>query len=376
MKKLILTLTLLLSTAFAYSQNSELIPFVSNSKWGFSDRNGKLKIQPVYDSVGFFNTTSISLKYLTFAYVYQNKKMGVIDTQNKILLPITYQHIKNIDETLHFIAIDEAGKSGLVSNENRVLIPFEYDRIDEVVNFSFVLRKNKKIGLADVNGKIVIPVVYDQIVYIDEDEETKKCRWRVNNETITEYIYTDSYENPNDEVYQTVGSLETTESNSTSYVLDENSKDFEEKIPIRYESNLFLLRKKNLYGFIDAKEKIGFKPKFKQLEYFFNSYDFKYEKKHYLFFEENDKKGLVDGNGNILLEAIYNDIKKEYRYLKVINETQLGIFFLTTNKVVFSDFNKIKTSIALDNNFVMVLVENTQDNSYFYIGENGVIFKN
>ncbi|WP_445713441.1 WG repeat-containing protein [Flavobacterium sp.] len=374
MKKLFLFV--LLSTVFSYSQNSELIPFVSASKWGFSDQAGKIMIQPVYDSVGFFNTSSVGVKYLTFAYVYQNKKMGVIDTQNKILLPITYQNIKNIDETLHFIAINEAGKSGLVSNENRVLIPFEYDRIDEVVNFSFVLRKNKKIGLADVNGKIVIPVVYDQIVYIDEDEETKKCRWRVNNEKITQYLYTAIYNNPNDEIYMTVPSVTYKDKAAISYTLDENSKDFEEKIPIRYESNLFLLRKKNLYGFIDAKEKIGFKPKFRELKYFFNSYDFKYGKRHYLFVEENDKKGLVDGNGNILLEAIYNDIKKEYQYLKVINETQLGIFFLTTNKVVFSDFNKIKTSIVLDNNFVMVLVENTEDNSYFYIGENGVIFKN
>ncbi|EAZ94449.1 hypothetical protein FBBAL38_12165 [Flavobacteria bacterium BAL38] len=374
MKKLFLILVF--SSVLSNAQNSELIPFVSASKWGFSDQAGKIMIQPVYDSVGFFNTSSVGVKYLTFAYVYQNKKMGVIDTQNKILLPITYQNIKNIDETLHFIAINEAGKSGLVSNENRVLIPFEYDRIDEVVNFSFVLRKNKKIGLADVNGKIVIPVVYDQIVYIDEDEETKKCRWRVNNEKITQYLYTAIYNNPNDEIYMTVPSVTYKDKAAISYTLDENSKDFEEKIPIRYESNLFLLRKKNLYGFIDAKEKIGFKPKFRELKYFFNSYDFKYGKRHYLFVEENDKKGLVDGNGNILLEAIYNDIKKEYQYLKVINETQLGIFFLTTNKVVFSDFNKIKTSIVLDNNFVMVLVENTEDNSYFYIGENGVIFKN
>uniref|UniRef100_UPI004048470D WG repeat-containing protein n=1 Tax=Flavobacterium sp. TaxID=239 RepID=UPI004048470D len=217
MKKLFLFV--LLSTVFSYSQNSELIPFVSASKWGFSDQAGKIMIQPVYDSVGFFNTSSVGVKYLTFAYVYQNKKMGVIDTQNKILLPITYQNIKNIDETLHFIAINEAGKSGLVSNENRVLIPFEYDRIDEVVNFSFVLRKNKKIGLADVNGKIVIPVVYDQIVYIDEDEETKKCRWRVNNEKITQYLYTAIYNNPNDEIYMTVPSVTYKDKAATSEII-------------------------------------------------------------------------------------------------------------------------------------------------------------
>ena len=375
MKKIIL-LTLLLSTAFAYSQNSKLIPFVSNSKWGFSDRNGKLMIQPVYDSVGFFNTSSVGLEYLTFAYVYQNKKMGVIDTQNKQLLPIAYKYVKNVDETFHFIAINEAGKSGLVSNDNRVIIPFEYDQLDEVVNFSFILKKNKKIGLADVNGKIVIPVIYDQIVYVDEDENTKKCRWRVSNEKVTEYLFTVSYDNPNSEVYQTVGNIETTESNSSSYVLDDNSKDFDEKIPIRYESNLFLLRKKNLYGFWDFKEKMGFKPKFKKLDYFFNSYGFKKGKKHYLLIEDSNKKGLIDGYGNVLLEMVYDTINKKYHYLEVMRNSEIGVFFLSTNKVVFSDFNTINKANELDNDFVIVLVQNTNNNSYYYIGENGVIFKN
>ncbi|WP_445719205.1 WG repeat-containing protein [Flavobacterium sp.] len=374
MKKLFLFV--LLSTVFSYSQNSELIPFVSASKWGFSDRVGKIMIQPVYDSVGFFNTSSVGVKYLTFAYVYHNQKMGVIDTKNKVLLPLQYSHLRNVTNSFHFIATNDEGKLGLVAADNQLVLPFEYDAIDDILNNSYLLKKQNKIGLADASGKIVIPIVYDQIVYVDEDDRTEKCRWRVNNEKITQYLYTAIYNNPNDEIYMTVPNVTYKDKAAISYTLDENSKDFEEKIPIRYESNLFLLRKKNLYGFIDVKEKIGFKPKFKQLEYFFNSYDFKYGKKHYLFVEENDKKGLVDGNGNILLEAIYNDIKKEYQYLKVINETQLGIFFLTTNKVVFSDFNKIKTSIVLDNNFVMVLVENTEDNSYFYIGENGVIFKN
>lgn len=375
MKKKSLILFLLVNV-FGFSQNSELIPFVSSSKWGFSDRNGKVIIQPVYDSVGFFNTSSVGLKDLTFAYVYKNKKTGVINPQNKVILPATYQFVKNINDSFHFIATTEQGKSGLVSKDNQVILPFEYDEIDEVINDSYILKNNKKIGLADANGKIVIPVIYDQIVYIDEDEATKKCRWRVSNEKVTQYLFTAIYENPNDEVFQTVGNIESTESSELSYIIDENSKDFEEKIPIRYENNLFLLRKKNLYGFWDFKEKIGFKPKYKKLDYFFNSYDFKKGKKHYLQIEENNKKGIIDGYGNVLLEPNYDAIKKEYRHLEVIRDSKVGVFFLSTNQVVFSDFNTIKNAIELDNEFVVALVMNAEKNSYYYIGENGVIFKN
>jgi hypothetical protein len=374
MKKTIL-LVFLLSTAFGFSQNSKLIPFVSNSKWGFSDRNGKLVIQPVYDSVGFFNTSSVGLKDLTFAYVYQNKKMGVIDSQSKLILPVTYQFVKNIRNTFHFIATTEQGKMGLVGESNQIILPFEYDAINEVVNDSYILNKNKKIGLADANGKIVIPVIYDQIVYMDEDEATNKCRWRVNNEKVTQYLFTAIYENPNDEIFQTVGVIESTEDSTPNYTIDENSKDFEEKIPIRYQSNLYLLRNKNLYGFSDFKEKIGFKPKFKKLDYFFNSYDFKKGIKHYLLFEENNKKGLVDGNGNVLLEADYDTIKKEYHYLEVVRETKTGVYFLSTDKVIFSNFTSIIKAVELDDEFVVALVTNDENNSYYYIGENGIIFK-
>mgnify|MGYP006196295991 CR=1 FL=1 len=43
--------------------------------------------------------------------------------------------------------------------------------------------------------------------------------------------------------------------------------------------------------------------------------------------------------------------------------------------IVFSDFNEIKTAIKLDDDFVVARVTNSVDNSYYYIGENGVIYK-
>ena len=239
-----------------------------------------------------------------------------------------------------------------------------------------MLKKQNKIGIADASGKIVIPVVYDQIVFVDEDDRTGKCRWRVNNETITQYLYTAIYDDPNDEIYMAVPSVTYKDKAAISYTLDENSKDFEEKIPIRYESNLFLLRKKNLFGFVDVKEKIGFQPKYKQLDYFFNSYNYEKGKKHYLIIEENHKKGLVDGYGNQLLKTEYEAIKKEFHYLELTQNNQIGIFFLATHKVVFSDFNKIKTAIELDDDFVVLLVENKDTNSVYYVGQNGVIYKN
>ena len=43
---------------------------------------------------------------------------------------------------------------------------------------------------------------------------------------------------------------------------------------------------------------------------------------------------------------------------------------------MFSDFNKIKTAIELDDDFVVLLVENKDTNSVYYVGQNGVIYKN
>ena len=60
---------------YIYKFNEGLAPIYQNNKWGFIDRNGVLKIQPVYDKVGKFEEG--------FANVMKNGKWFFIDTNGK-----------------------------------------------------------------------------------------------------------------------------------------------------------------------------------------------------------------------------------------------------------------------------------------------------
>lgn len=44
------------------AQDFDLIPYLCDSKWGFADKMGQVKIPIKYDSVGFFYKEELRLK--------------------------------------------------------------------------------------------------------------------------------------------------------------------------------------------------------------------------------------------------------------------------------------------------------------------------
>ena len=57
------------------------------------------------------------------------------------------------------------GKYGVVNSKGQVIVPFEYDYISSYNQGLAIVAKNKKKGLVDVNGKMVIPVMYEDIYH-------------------------------------------------------------------------------------------------------------------------------------------------------------------------------------------------------------------
>jgi len=60
-----------------------------------------------------------------------------------------------------------AGKYGVVNNKGQVIVPFEYDFISEFNQGLAKVEKNKKYGLMDINGNLVIPVMYESLYHCD-----------------------------------------------------------------------------------------------------------------------------------------------------------------------------------------------------------------
>ena len=91
--------------------DTELIPFQRNSKWGFIDLEDNLHIEPRYDSVSFFYNGVAKIK------------MG--------------------------------NKYGLIRKDNSYLLKPKYDHVEEFHNNHSQVTKNKKSKYIDSNGKVL-----------------------------------------------------------------------------------------------------------------------------------------------------------------------------------------------------------------------------
>lgn len=105
------------------------LPYRQDKLWGYADQNGKIVVQPKYDSVEVYYN---NYRWL----VFKNKKVGAIDSLGKEILAIEYDSIER--RPLH-------------STDN-----------------DFYLFKNGKIGYANVDGKIIFPCNYAEIVSCHE----------------------------------------------------------------------------------------------------------------------------------------------------------------------------------------------------------------
>ncbi len=97
---------------------------------------------------------------------------GVVDENGKLIIPTIYKNLRYI-ESQRVAMASLNGKYGLVGENNTVVLPFKYDDLELVYNIGkasekklknyFIYSENEHQGLIDINGKIIIPAIYDQI---------------------------------------------------------------------------------------------------------------------------------------------------------------------------------------------------------------------
>lgn len=132
-----------------------------NSKWGYIDGNGKIVVPIIYDKV---DKRCHSPKYIVpgLTRVWKDGLVGGINYTGEFLLPIEYQVIEyNYDKDLFFAKKDN--KYGFFNTEYQLVIPFKYD-------FTSGFNKNEELCAVGINGKYgyidksgneVIPLAYD-----------------------------------------------------------------------------------------------------------------------------------------------------------------------------------------------------------------------
>ncbi|HVD97233.1 MAG TPA: WG repeat-containing protein [Cytophagaceae bacterium] len=161
-----------------------------NGRYGYANRVGKVLIKPVYEEAKPFRNKQAAVK--------KAGKWGVIDYTNKFLLKPEFDNIsagrgnyyaitqgdksyfydfnfKKISEegfekiltedTVYAVRIKKDGKYGYYNVPARSYVTTErFDNAEPYVKGYAVVTNGNKMGLLDVNGKLILPCQYDAIV--------------------------------------------------------------------------------------------------------------------------------------------------------------------------------------------------------------------
>lgn len=149
-----------------------------NGKFGYIDQNGKEVIRPQYDFAYPFSEG--------LAKVEKNGKYGFIDSKGRLAVDFQFKdfeiQIKEIDPTQPskptfrngyydatgffnkgYAVVSKGNKMGIIDQEGNVVVPIKYDFVNQPAENGLVLvRNNWKYGYVNLEGKEVIPPFYEE----------------------------------------------------------------------------------------------------------------------------------------------------------------------------------------------------------------------
>ena len=163
---------------------NRLMQFEVDGKWGFADiSTGEIKIQPQWDFAGPFygkyahvaNGVQVDIDWHRCGVPQLSKggKHGYIDVNGNPIIPLIYEDAKDYPENDYYreetylFSVRQDGKWGLIDCQNKAIIPFSFLEISGMVNSNFYLTaiensRGIRYGVYSRNCEELIPPVLDE----------------------------------------------------------------------------------------------------------------------------------------------------------------------------------------------------------------------
>lgn len=269
-----------------YNVLSDVFIIQRNGKYGATTREGKTILYPEYSSV-----------YTGGIYInaVKDNVIEVFDLQgNKIETDINSK-IKT-ENSNYYITIDKNNIYKVVDTNENVIINNDYNYMEYLPGDYFIVARDSKNGVVDINGKSVIELKYDSISRINETNilqaETNKSieLYNLNMKKITTMSNATIKEVKDDKEYILLFS-----ENDFKY-LDKDGNILKAQELFK-ENNLFAKNVNGKWGFVDKNGNLKVQNKYEVVTDF-NKYGFAGIKK-------DGKWGVIDQEGHIVQEPIY-----------------------------------------------------------------------
>ena len=104
-----------------------LVPFKSNGKVGYKDAHDRVVIEPTFDFGGDFHTKE--------------------------------------EWDFPYARVGNCGLYGMIDKTGNIIIPLVYENVSWLGDGFFLIKKNKRFGVASITGDEIVPVIYYSIIY-------------------------------------------------------------------------------------------------------------------------------------------------------------------------------------------------------------------
>lgn len=297
-----------------FGQGKELIGVSKNEKKGLIDKTGKIILPFQYNEIMYLPENHIFM-------IEQDEKIGIADKTGKMQIPLTYDDIR-VEGDLVFLMKEESEEKGttdVLNNAGKKIISypsfFSMGGKFKDLGECFVIGQGQKVGLYDKNGKVLIPLEYEDInPFMEGLAGAKKGgKWGFMDKTaktIIPFEYEDLTEKesvtPN-HYYDFREGFASAKKNGKWGFINKTGKAV---IPFEYEDckgffeGLAAVKQNGKWGFVDKTGKLVIPCEYEsgdELEDELN------QEMHYIFSEglaavkQNDKWGFIDKTGKLVI---------------------------------------------------------------------------
>lgn len=108
-------------------------------------------------STGFYNEDGVAI-------ACKGSKYGLVNSHGETLLPFEYDDISNYDNPSLFKVIQNH-RCALASSEGKLLTDIIYNDAEYISPEKIYLRIGEDVGICDIDGRIIVPVKYEDAAY-------------------------------------------------------------------------------------------------------------------------------------------------------------------------------------------------------------------
>lgn len=309
------------------------------NKFGVINLKGIEIVKIQYDKIlsdGYYEeeTKSYNAGFIVSQKTDEGYRYGYINSKGKKLLDIQYNEINRvtdiIDEKNVYLVVVENGKAGLVKNKKNILNN-EYEEIEyNKINQLFSIQKSSKQGVVNIQGKQVIPVEYDSILFSAETINAVK--------------------DGQVEIFNKEGKKQ----ENTKYV---------SRIQTQNENYIITIDEQGKYGVINKNDDILIKNNYQYIEYAFSKY---------FIVTNNGKVGILNDEGKAEVDFKYDIIQRIEN-----TNTMQAIDSATSTVDIYDENSKVSVSmesasVYTENDYIKIL-SNTDRK---YVNNSGKVLSN